>query len=284
MGSLRIIKSGLLTTIQDKGRVGYSYYAISSGGVMDRLSADHTNLIIGNEADYPIIECTSVAPTFEFLTSGYFAVGGADCKYTLNGNPIHMYSCIKANKGDFLSGGNYLNGLRGYIALNGKINREKYLNSISYHSYPYNDLIKSSKLGKNDIIQWQSESVPNLNVELKSNNHFGKDIKIERGPEFDFLSHEKKEQFLNESFQITNHSNRMGIRLSGPELLAKVSHLKESVPVFPGIIQLTPQGQLIIILQDGQTTGGYPRIAYIRTNELNKLNQVKIGEEINFCI
>ena len=284
MGALKIIKPGLMTTLQDRGRHGYAYYAIATSGVMDTYSAELANLIVGNDNNYPVIEFTNIPPVIEFITDGIMALTGAECSYLLNNIPIKINSPHRIKKGDILKGRPFSKGLRGYLAVSGQIKRNKYLNSMSYHSYPHNDIIKHSLLKKNDIVEWQSETkeISDLSINIKST----KDniVKIKPGPEYGYLSQSNKEQLIFQVFKITPDSNRMGLRLSSLPIICNKINLDYSVAVFPGIIQLTSSGQLIIILQDGQTTGGYPRIAYISIKELSRLNQIRISKEIRFSI
>jgi len=102
------------------------------------------------------------------------------------------------------------------------------------------------------------------------------------GAETDLLSPLSKEKFLTSSFIIRHQSNRMGYRLEGPPLLLNQRvDLISSVVDF-GTIQLLPDGNLIILMADHQTTGGYPRIASVIKADLPKLAQLNPTEEINF--
>ena len=273
-----------MTSIQDKGRHGHAYHAISAAGAMDSDSAQLANTIIGNDENYPVIESTSIAPTIEFLSVGVIALTGAECRYQLNNDVIKNNTAYVIKKGDILKGGTFTKGLRGYLAVNGKIKRVSYLGSISYHSYPHNRIIKQSLLKKNDIIEWHSEikNIPHTSIHIK--NTSSNIIKIKAGPEYSSLSKINKYQLTNQSYKITSQSNRMGIRLNSHPIIADKRRLDHSVAVLPGIIQLSSSGQLIILLQDSQTTGGYPRIAYIRDTELSQLNQIRIGTQVQFKI
>lgn len=282
MGKLKIIKPGIMTSIQDLGRQGLAYYAISASGVMDSDSAQLANILIGNNESYPVIECTSIAPMIEFLSDGKIALTGAECKYLLNNKSIKNNTPYQIKKGDILTGGTYTNGLRGYIAVDGKIKRDSYLGSISYHSYPHNDFIKKSLLKKNNIVEWYSENNDTSDTSVHIKRSDDNIINIVEGPEYSYLTQANKDQLISQYYNITAQTNRMGIRLSGFPIIADKNNLDHSVAVFPGVMQLTSSGQLIILLQDAQTTGGYPRIAYIRNDQLSKLNQIRIGQEIRF--
>ncbi|NNJ26212.1 putative protein YbgK [Planctomycetes bacterium LzC2] len=94
------------------------------------------------------------------------------------------------------------------------------------------------------------------------------------GPEYDWLTPTAQNDLKNGEFRVSPHSDRMGARLEGPTLALRDSALADSVPVLPGMIQLPPSGRPIVLLQDGQTAGGYPRIGYLPTAEVDRLAQI----------
>jgi len=128
-------------------------------------------------------------------------------------------------------------------------------------------------LKKGDFLEWEKQEI------LSSSQVI---IPIKKGPEFDYLNEEAKRQLNANIYQVGADSNRMGIRLSGPKLESLSYQLGDSSPVLPGFIQLPPSGLPIIVLQDGQTSGGYPRIAYVQDKYLSKLNQIPLGGKFRF--
>ncbi len=286
MGSCKIIKSGILTSLQDIGRCGYAYYAIPPSGAMDIESAQRANLILANPISYPVIECTLIPPSIEFLSHAMIAVTGAPSRWTLNGKTIDTDSYIQINKGDILAGSPLKNGLRSYIGISGQINAPDFLGSCSYNSYLPSDFYNIKKIEKGDIIEWKEyqQDIPDITI------HEDRDLDnlriiLKKGPEYNSLDKQSKDLLSKGTkYIISPQSNRMGARLTGQKLVCKPSHLGHSMPVIPGMIQLTPSGQMIVVLQDGQTTGGYPRIAYIATADLSLFNQLAIGRSFEVII
>lgn len=286
MASLSIIKSGVLSSVQDMGRSGFAIYAIPASGVMDRRSATQANLIIGNPTSYPIIECTMTPPTLQFNDQCHISITGALSKWKINNEDVNMGQAIKISEGDILEGTPFQNGLRAYIAISGKIESSQYLNSQSYSTYlPYE--MSQIKVFKNgDTIEWCSDNFTLDNIDVKFKEIPKQPIiKIRRGPEFQTL-YKTSQVLLQEGLICTlgDQSNRMGSLLQGPKLICNPSYLVKSVGTIPGMIQLTSSGQMIIVLQDGQTTGGYPRIAYMTQSSLDIFNQIQIRKEVKLIL
>jgi len=286
MGSLKIIKSGILTSLQDSGRSGYAFYAIPCSGAMDIESAHNANTIVGNPIDNPVIECTLMPPTLEFSSQATIAISGASASWKINGIAINTDTIIKVKAGNVLSGSPFRNGMRSYIAISGKIEAAYYLNSCSYNSYLSSELLDLQLLKKGDIIKWEEETNEERNIRhYPLRREVTKTILLRKGPEYNTLNH-YSQQLLSkgQQYKISPQSNRMGIRLNSEELKSNHPHLDHSVPVLPGMLQLIPSGQIIIILQDGQTTGGYPRIAYLTQDELSLINQIPIGKSLELIL
>ncbi|MEZ6082309.1 MAG: hypothetical protein R3C56_43520 [Pirellulaceae bacterium] len=101
------------------------------------------------------------------------------------------------------------------------------------------------------------------------------------GPEYGSLLPESQKLLEASTFRIAPDSNRMGARIHGPQLVARQG-LLDSLPVLPGMVQLLPSGSCIVVLQDGQTTGGYPRIGYLPSLSLDRFNQLRFNQPFSF--
>ncbi len=275
MPKLEIIKPGLMTSIQDLGRNDLAYFAIPKSGVMDVNAAKIALLLLNLDADSPLIECTSIGPHILFHDDGEIAITGADFNWTLNDKVVRPNVVFEIKKGDLLKSQVAKDGLRGYIAVKGKLNLEKVYDSFSTYTNAKIGGHEGRLLKKGDVLEWENEEVEKVNY---------KTILIKPGPEFLSLSENAKQDFLSNIYKIGRDSNRMGIRLEGAPLKETIARLKNSVPVLPGFIQLPPSGLPIIVLQDGQTTGGYPRIAYVSQVYLSKLNQIPLGGNMKFVM
>lgn len=275
MSALKIIKPGLLTSIQDLGRIGSAYYAVPRSGAADENAARIALLLLNKDSDSALIECTSLAPTIEFTGSEKIVLTGADFGWTLNGEIIHRNTVLSVKSGDILQGKFAREGMRGYLAVAGDLEVDTVLGSVS--TYPPGRFggHQGRILQKGDIIPCKAS------FESLLQSH---EIPVKTGPEFHFLEPSEREAFFLKTFKISPDSNRMGARLTTDKPIHCLRCLDSSVPVLPGFIQLPPAGMPIVVLQDGQTTGGYPRIFYIPRKFLSKFNQIPLGGTFKFVL
>lgn len=270
MPSFEILHPGLMTSIQDLGRKGLAYYAIPKSGVMDRNAARIALLLLKKGEDSPLLECTSIAPQIRFNAATRIALTGADFNWQINNSPVSLNQEIVIKKGDLLTGKATKDKLRGYIAFAGELVLQKTYNSYSTYTNAKLGGHEGRLLKKGDIIEWQDLAFDERIVPIR------------QGPEYNFLTEKGKFDLTNKQFKIGADSNRMGVRLLGEKIESTSYQLNNSAPVLPGFIQLPPNGLPIVVLQDGQTTGGYPRIAYIPGEKIPAFNQIPIGEEFKF--
>ncbi|MEM0998997.1 MAG: biotin-dependent carboxyltransferase family protein [Bacteroidota bacterium] len=274
MPQLEIIKPGLLTTIQDLGRSGSRFYAIPVSGAMDPNAAAIALLLLDAAPSAPLIECTSLAPTICFHGAGRIALSGGDFGWRLNERAVPRNQVLAVADGDVLRGGHATDQLRGYLAVGGELSGAGPVYG-SYSTYLNGKFggWQGRRLQKGDRLNWQDLAV--------SEDIFR--IPLRQGPEFTWLMPESRKELFDAGFVIGPETNRMGARLQGPVLRCKPDALPDSVPVLPGFVQLPPGGQLIVVLQDGQVTGGYPRVAYLSATALLHFNRIPLGAEARFC-
>ena len=281
MGSLKIISSGLISTVQDLGRKHLKYYAIPSSGAMDTRSFKAANSIIANPENNPCLEFNFLPPKIEFMNPCQIALTGADMNFKLNSVKLEMNSCVAVEKGDILSGSWAQNNARSYMALNGVLEIEKLYGSVSPFIYG-SQKASPSVLDDGDILNWNAIQSKSKGADINLLPESFNCIKVHKGPEFHLLKKQSIDFLLTQKFSLSSDSSRMGARIKervpDPELEA----LQFSVPVLPGFIQLTKAGELIVLLQDAQTTGGYPRILYMQEEELMKFNQIAMNQEFKF--
>lgn len=271
MPSLTFIKPGLYTTIQDQGRSGLAYYAIPKSGAMDSVAAAQANTLVGNDVSAPVIECTMMGPHILFHSPATIALSGAELRWKINDQPAIMSSTIRVNSGDKLTSGSAKEGLRSYLAIRGLRSSQSNYNSCAAYNYAGLGHKGGRPIVKGDELSWETVEDSTLDIQLTAGST-KKIFRIFPGPEYALLTAESKKTLTTISFHITPNSNRMGAKLQGQQLQLS-SGLTNSVGVLPGFIQLPPRGQPIVILQDGQTTGGYPRIAYMKEETLSAFNQ-----------
>ena len=284
---LQILKPGLQTTIQDQGRFGYQAYGVSTSGVMDQQSASQANYLVGNNSDTPVLEITLLGPTIEIMSDCQIALTGANLSPKINGELIALYETLNIAAGSVLSFGRIQNGCRCYLAIRGEWQMEKWLGSFSAAVPSTIRLPKNSFLKKGSILLIKAkDAIPKRKIEENLRPSFLNKIELRvlAGPEFELFSKQNIAHFFSTTFQLSSDSNRMGYRLINKLITFQKKKELISSGIVKGTIQITNSGQPIILMADAQTTGGYYRIANVITADLDRLAQLKPGDELRFVL
>ncbi|MGI9456565.1 MAG: biotin-dependent carboxyltransferase family protein [Aeoliella sp.] len=286
MGSLTVIKPGLLSLLQDRGRPGLAFYAIPRSGPLDPQSAELASALLGNKPDAPTIECHFVPPTLQFETAATICLTGADMHWQVGGRPVERHETLTIPAGSQLSGAPAQDNCRAYIAIRGLIQTDQTFGSAACYALGGFGGNGGKPFAPGDTLAWQEPEGPTfpLRLDVESTKPTSEELHLLPGPEFDWLTKQSQMALQTETFTITADSDRMGARLHGPPLTTASQALAESVPLLPGFVQLPPSGQLIVVLQDGQTTGGYPRIGFLCAATLCQFNQIPLGQGFGFQV
>ena len=291
--SLRVIRAGVFDTIQDLGRYGYQYLGINPGGAMDRFAAQVANMLIGNNADDAVIEMHFPSSTFLFEQETLIAITGANFSPAINGEDIPLSQPVIVSKNSILQFQKWKRGARCYLAIKEKLGGEKWLNSYSTNIKAACGGFNGRTLQKDDVMPFRERMTYKKFLGEKDFLLLPWKADIEKdtppidriafipGNEWDLLTEKSKETFLNDPFIIGSLADRMGYRLQNV-LKAKENGELVSAVVSFGTIQLLPNGELIILMADHQTAGGYPRIAHIISAHLPFLAQKQPGDKIYF--
>ncbi len=287
--SIKFLTAGILTTIQDLGRNGERSSGINPGGAMDKIALRLTNILLGNDENEAALEIHFPAPKILFEESALIVLGGADFDAEIDGNKVSTWQTIWVEKGQTLSFTEKLKGNRLYLGIKGGFQVEDWLNSKSTNLKAKLGGFEGRQLQKNDVIKFKSES-PDYKPHkpLKLSKYFAPyypsfpKIRIIEGAEFNLLTALSLQDFFKRTFTISQDSDRMGFRLNGQPLhLMNEKELVSSCVTF-GTIQLLPTGQMIVLMADHQTTGGYPRIGNVISQDLQFLAQLGANDKVCF--
>jgi antagonist of KipI len=289
--SLKIIKAGILDTIQDMGRTGYRHLGINPSGCMDIFSAQLSNALLGKKLESPVIETHFPASTFVFQQVTIACITGANFSATINGQPIPLHQPFLVKENSLLKFEKLVSGAHCYISDLHNLQVDEWLQSASTNLKAAAGGWKGRRLWKDDCISYKKDiDIPvtvikepfNILHWKASSLQIDKNMNCIKGNEWDWLTQQSQLNFQNSVFSISNLSDRMGYRLYGEELAALTTDQLISSAVNFGAIQLLPNGQLIVLMADHQTTGGYPRIAHVSATSLPSLAQLKPNDEIRF--
>lgn len=283
--SLKFIKSGLQTSIQDTGRIGFMHQGVSRSGAMDNVSLQLANWLVSNDINQGALEITIVGPTIEFTDSYSIAICGAEFELTLNNSPVANHEIIKVNKGSVLEFHQLKKGTRAYLAIAGKLDIEEVLASQSTHLVAGFGGFHGRQIKKGDVLdvidkhETDNHILPENYKPTFSGNYL---LRCTKGLEVESFEQESINNFYNSTYKVSNDSNRMGLRLEGNAITPEKSIELISSGLVQGSIQVPPSGLPIISSVDGQTIGGYPRIANVISSDLNILGQLKPGDKLSF--
>ena len=273
---IKVLKSGLHTSIQDLGRFGYRNQGVPNSGCMDLISAGLANSLLDNSICNAVLEVTLMGPKLLFLSDSIIAITGAGMSPKINRKNISNYKAYKISEGDVLSFGRLLKGTRSYLAVKNGILSEIKLNSRSQFSH----ITSSSWLEKDNILEINKDfsnfNITNGVVKNKIQFFETDEIEVTRGPEFDLFSKKEIYKLINQVYTVSKDNNRMGYQMEEVVVTHTISMITS--PVLPGTVQLLPSGKVIILMKDAQTTGGYPRIFQLTELAISILAQKKVGD------
>jgi antagonist of KipI len=290
--SITIIKAGIADSMQDAGRYGFQHLGINPTGAMDIIAMQMANALVGNDLNEAVIELHFPASAFHFEEDTLIALCGADFSATINQQDIHINSPILVPKNSGLKFTSCIKGARCYMALHGGFNIGQWLSSISTNLKAKAGGMDGRFLAKGDGIAFKGKT--NLRQSINAAKALpwqadagcfystGNTIRAIVGNESCLLKEESQDVLEESTFSITQQSDRMGYRLNGIPLQLMDQQEMVSSAVTKGTVQLLPDGHLIVLMADHQTTGGYPKVAHIIAADIPKLAQMKTGETFQF--
>jgi biotin-dependent carboxylase-like uncharacterized protein len=275
---LKVLKAGFYTSVQDSGRFYYRNKGVPVSGVMDEMSVFKVNSLLENEVSSAVLEITMTGPTLVFEEETYMALGGAKMSATLNNLPIQNYKVYQIKAGDILSFGKLEKGYRSYLGVKNGFTSGEVLGSRSF----YKPITRENRLKDNDVVPFVFNNLfkPKIS-EIKVDSFLDEStLELSKGPEFGLLNDKQLEEIFSKTFSIAHENNRMAYQIQ--ELISPHQLSMLTSATLPGTVQLTPAGKLIVLMKDGQTTGGYPRVMQLTDKAICILAQKKGGDVIKF--
>lgn len=288
MNELLIVRAGFFTTIQDRGRFGYRSQAVCTCGALDGIAFELANAMCGNHGGEAALEIPYGNATFEFTDARCFAVAGADVRATLDGTLVPPWSSSVARAGQRLVLHEATHGVRSILAIAGGVAVPEVLGSRSTDVRAGFGGMDGRPLQDGDRVTLGTvDATPaRTTVHVKPPQWIFdvRTIGVVPASEYDGYDAHQQRAFWGGSWTVEPQSDRMGLRLHGDALrgAARDRPAVRSHAVFPGVIQLPPAGQPIVLLNDAPTTGGYPNIGVVRKADLWKLAQAPAGMQLRF--
>lgn len=294
---IRIVKQGILDTIQDGGRYGYQHWGINPGGAADKVAFTMANLLVGNNINNPAIEMYYPAAGVQFEEDMLIAITGADFGAVINGVAVPLNTPVLAAANSVVQFTKHIKGNCCYLSANGFVVFDDWLGSYATNLTAGAGGYKGRKILTGDVIPFSNNNVSYTN--LLAGKAFASlgfktilpgafpakpVLRVIAGAEYGQLTNEAQNLLIHSSFTVTHDSDKMGCRLAGIPLQLKDTGSMVSSGVTAGTVQLLPNGQLVVLSAEHQTTGGYPRVANVISADLHLLAQLQPNEHIQFTM
>jgi len=283
-----VLDGGMLTTVQDLGRVGAQKYGVPESGAMDGLALRAANRLAGNPDNAACLEMTLTGPELRFGGPVVIAMTGADLGALVNGRPIARWQAVSAAADTVLTFAGVRDGMRAYLAVNGGIDVPLVLGSRSTFTPSALGGFEGRMIRAGDRMPvgvapgppWGSgRLLPRRAVPVYGHVH---SLRVVMGPQDDAFTDEGIRTFLAETYTLSTQSDRIGCRFSGPRIAHRAGADIVSDGTTLGSVQVTGDGLPIVLMADRGTTGGYTKIATVTSVDASRLAQAMPGDRITF--
>jgi len=282
--SFKVIKAGIFTTLQDRGRFSFTHLGVTNSGVMDEYATLAAHKLLDNNLNDNILEITFSNVELQANVQTTLCVTGAKCEFYINDEQKTTWQTHEIKKDDIVKIGKILEGQRVYLAVKNGFDIKKEFGSnsttikeslggISGLQIKNGDILPYSQNDETIANRWHEEHIPTYSKELT--------LRVLLSYQEDSFSSKEKEKFFNSTYTVTPDFNRMACKLKGEVIASSLDGIISEAITF-GSIQIPKDGQPIILLKERQTIGGYPKIGSVISIDCFKLAQMKIGSIIKF--
>ena len=290
MKAIHIVRAGMLTTIQDRGRWGLQARGVPVAGPMDPCSHRLANALVGNDPAAATLEVTLVGPELEFDAEGVVAIAGAEFEIAVDGRSVPLNAAFLVAAGARLRFGRRLRGARAYLAVEGGIAVPPTLGSRATHVISAMGGLDGRPIRGGDVLPltdsvrtgWPRTNEPRTPI-VPLPEHAAR-LRVLAGPQADLFSRDALDVLQSAPYTISSTSDRMGFRLDGPKLTHArgADIISDATPL--GVLQVPASGQPILLMADRQTSGGYPKIATVISADMSVAGQLGPGDAITFVV
>lgn len=283
---ISVLKPGMLTTVQDRGRWGYQSEGVPVAGPMDPCSFRLANALVGNATAAAALEITLLGPELEFGSERIVAIAGAEFDVTVDKRTAPMNAPFIVPAGARLRFGDRRRGARAYVAIAGGVATRPVLGSRSTHVITGIGGLEGRPLRAGDRLPLE----PAADVRAASGRHAPvvslpegqARLRVMPGPQAEYFKADAMAQLQSGPYIVGPQSDRMGFRLQGPQLVHArgADIISDATPL--GVLQVPASGQPILLMADRQTTGGYPKIATVISADISIAGQLRPGDAITF--
>ena len=298
-----VTRAGFLTSVQDLGRTGFRQFGVSTSGALDSFALRVANLLVGNDEDTAGLEITLGGLQLRFEDEGFVAWCGGEFDVQIRSRALPAGHVAHLQAGDVLKFGRAQFGCRCWLAISGGIDVPLVLGSRSTDLRANFGGLEGRTLRDGDRLPLgefrRSSSFAEATADRSPDATGGISLwtaphdwvspakrypvlRFTRGADWDRFNASTLQRFASEPFPVSPDSDRMGVRLDGPELKRDKETDLISEAVAPGTVQVPPGGKPILLLGDCQTIGGYPKIAHVMAVDFGIAAQLRAGDSVRF--
>jgi len=286
---LEFIRAGLLTTVQDCGRIGCQKFGVTVSGAVDGVALRIGNMLVGNPQNTAGLEISFLGPEIRLRTDLILALTGAEMDASLDGQPVPWHEAFVGRTGQVLDIRHCRRGMRAYLTIGGGIDVAVLLGSRSTSLAAGFGGFGGRPLRDGDVLavgtvagafgRWTGQSAPEG---LRPVFGSPQTVRVVFGPQDDAFTEAGRRTLLESAYEVSPASDRMGCRLEGPAIqhVGPADIISDWIPL--GGIQVPGNGKPIVLLADRQTTGGYTKIATVIGPDISRVAQLRPGEGVRF--
>lgn len=277
--TVSVLESGGLVTVQDAGRIGWAHLGVPRGGALDPPAMRLANRLVGNPVEEAVLEVTMGSLRFRVDRAVTFAVTGAQCPIRVDGRARPWGEAVTVVAGAEVHLGHPFAGVRSYVAWSGGLQVSPVLGSRS-----------------TDTLAWVGPPPVRTGAELPLGPPGGPPapfdaprwvsppdrLRLAPGPRPEWFEPDVVARLCASAYVVTPLSNRIGLRLAGPSVARRRTGELPSEGMVLGGIQIPPDGQPVVLLNDHPTTGGYPVAAVVLGEDVARCAQLAPGDEVRF--
>ncbi|MDO8793519.1 MAG: carboxyltransferase domain-containing protein [Vicinamibacterales bacterium] len=303
-GSITVLRGGAATTVQDLGRWGFQAMGVPVSGACDCAALRWANRAVGNPDDAAGLEVAAVGPDLRVERETVVACTGADMEAHVDGRPMRAGEPVVAREGAVIRCGQTRGGLRAYVAVAGGLDVPVVLGSRStclpggFGGFAGRVLAAGDRVAIGDAREMTPAGLPlprALNTDRAGGTFRAGDgrkdgaaravrLRVLLGPQRDAVSEAQVARLLSETVQVSPQLNRVACRLQREEGMAVTFNEMVPMGTVPGAVQVTPSGDLLLLLADRQTTGGYPQVLIVIGADLGRASQLCPGDTVQFVL
>ncbi|MBK8199590.1 MAG: biotin-dependent carboxyltransferase family protein [Acidobacteria bacterium] len=278
---LLVLNPGVQATLQAEPRLGFRHAGVPSSGPADAVSMALANRLVGNPPHAPCLEISNGPASFRFESAVQAGLVGARTNAKLDEQPAGMHETLTVPEGAVLEIGAMSMGARVYLSVRGGFEASAFIGSRSTYTPAGFGGFQGRALAAGDRLEWRAANAADavstpLELRLWPTSSYA--LRAVAGPD----AGPDRAVNLQGTFRITGRTSRMGAELSGDFPAGRAGGLIPSSAVFPGALQVTPEGRGFLLLADGQTTGGYPHLLQVVRADRHLLGQLRPGDSLRF--